>query len=389
VRFYRQPPAWSPLTLGALLAGCRAAWLGGGRRAREELDRTLRSAYAPRQLYLTDSGTSALTLALQAARAVTGGAPVALPAYSCYDVATAADGAEAPFLLYDLDPDTLSPDPTSLRRAFEGGARSVVVAHLFGVPADLAAVQALATGFGAILIEDAAQGSGCEWQGKPAGAHGALGVLSFGRGKGVTGGKGGALLVNDARILEAAARAWEAGTGPRQPRGSLKDYLLLKAQWLFGRPWLYWIPASLPILGLGETVYRKPRPIGGISALAAGVLVRCLPLVPGEVARRRLNASRLRGEMGGASFLTRAIGWEAGWLRLPLVLQRTAASVLTGYHFRAGVIRGYPKSLAELEGFGSRTLNAAAEFPGAILLAERLVTVPTHRFVRGAKAPAF
>ncbi len=33
--------------------------------------------------------------------------------------------------------------------------------------------------------------------GRPAGAHGALGVLSFGRGKGVTGGKGGALLVND------------------------------------------------------------------------------------------------------------------------------------------------------------------------------------------------
>ncbi len=57
--------------------------------------------------------------------------------------------------------------PTSPRCGgrFEAGARSVVVAHLYGVPADLAAVQALAAEFGAILIEDAAQGSGCEWRG--------------------------------------------------------------------------------------------------------------------------------------------------------------------------------------------------------------------------------
>jgi hypothetical protein len=383
---FRQPPAWSPLTLRALLAGFGAAWLGGGPAARRALDHALRSAYAPKELYLTDSGTSALTVALRVAHATTR-APVALPAYCCYDMATAADGAEVPFLLYDVDPATLSPDIASLRRTFEVGARSVVVAHLFGVPADLAAVQELASEFGAVLIEDAAQGSGCEWRGRPAGAHGALGVLSFGRGKGVTGGRGGALLVNDERLMTVVAGAWEARTGARAPRGSLKEYVLLKAQWLFGRPSLYWIPAALPFLGLGETVYRARHPVGGISALAAGVLGRTMPLVPAEIVIRRANATKIRSTSMPAAQVSPAPGWTAGWLRRPVVLQRAAVDVLTAHLRCAGVMRGYPTSLADLGGFGSRRLNVEEPCPGARLLSERLVTIPTHRFAKILEFP--
>jgi dTDP-4-amino-4,6-dideoxygalactose transaminase len=376
------------MRLKALLSGFWAAWFTDGSSARRALEVALRLAYAPKELYLTDSGTSALTLALQVAHETTQ-APVALPAYCCFDVATAADGAGVPFFLYDIEPGTLSPDLTSLRRAFGAGTRSVVVAHLYGVPVDLARVQALAAEFGAIVIEDAAQASGCEWHGRPAGAHGALGVLSFGRGKGVTGGKGGALFVNDERLRPAAAAAWNSATGPRQPRGSLRDYLLLKAQWLFGRPFLYWIPASVPFLGLGETIYHEPHSVGGITTLAAGVLARTIPLVPAEVVRRRATASRLLDSKAGPDPMNLPADWTAGWLRYPVVLQRTADSVLIGYHVRAGVMRGYPKALADLPGFGNRRLNIEAEFPGARILAERLITIPTHRFVRSAKVPAF
>lgn len=382
---FRMPPAWSPITAGAILSGVRAAWLTDGTTARRQLDEALRKLSTPKELYLTDSGTSALTMALKVVDAATH-APVALPAYCCYDIATAADGAGVAFHLYDVEPNTLSPDLASLRRAFEAGARSVVVAHLYGVPADLAAVQALASEFGALVIEDAAQGSGCEWRGKPAGAHGALGVLSFGRGKGVTGGKGGALLVNDPALLDAARAAWHASAGPRAPRGSFKDLLLLKAQWLFGRPSLYWIPAALPFLGLGETTYHRPKPIGGISTLAAGVLNRVLPMVPAEVTRRRANAERLEVRFGGRQL---PAGWQAGWLRFPNVRQHTAGESLTSHNVALGVMGGYPLALSDLQGFGTRRLNREAAFPGARILAERLVTIPTHRFVRSARVPVF
>lgn len=385
---YRHPPAWSPLTLGAILGGAAEAWLGGGARAREELARTLRTSHAPLEVFLTDSGTSALVLALQAAHAHSM-APVALPAYGCYDIATAADGAGVPFFLYDLDPRTLSPDLASLREGLRGGARTVLVAHLYGVPADLEAVQAVAGEFGALLIEDAAQGSGCSWKGRPAGAHGALGILSFGRGKGVTGGKGGALLVNDSALLGPAAAAWASRGGTGELRGSPADLALLVAQWLFGRPWLYWLPASLSFLGLGETHYRQPRPAGGISALAAGVVNHILPLVPREVEVRRIHALQILALEASLSHILPPATWDVGWLRLPIVLQHTASGRLMPYHAELGITRGYPKSLADLAEFGSRALNGSAAFPGSRRLAEQLVTMPTHRFVRIARTPVF
>jgi len=373
VRLFRQMPAYSPLTLGAILSGARAAWLGGGAKARRQLDGMLREQYGPKELYLTDSGTSALTLALQSATAVTH-APVALPAYCCYDV-----GAGCEFFLYDINPGTLSPDLASLRRVLEGGARTVVVAHLYGVPVDLAAVQALAAEFGALVIEDAAQGSGCEWKGMPAGAHGDLGILSFGRGKGVTGGKGGALLVNNARLIDAASAAWQAASGPRALGGSLKELALLVAQWLFGRPSLYWIPAGMPFLGLGETIYKRPHPVGGISALAAGVLSRTMPLVPAEVAHRREVAAGLAAAVSGAEFYQPPEGWTAGWLRFPL-LAPTAAFREAG---APGAMPGYPRALGDLAEFGGRRQNPDEPLSGARELAARLVTLPTHHFVRG------
>ena len=85
-------------------------------------------------------------------------------------------------MLYDICPENLGPDFDSLRRAVEAGARTVVVAHLFGIPVDLDRSRALCAEFGATLIEDAAQGAAGQWRGRPLGTYGSLGVLSFGRG---------------------------------------------------------------------------------------------------------------------------------------------------------------------------------------------------------------
>jgi dTDP-4-amino-4,6-dideoxygalactose transaminase len=97
-------------------------------------------------------------------------------------------------VLYDLDPATLSPDPASLDRAMSAGAAALVVAHLYGFAVDLDLAARAAERTGALLIEDAAQGVGGSYRGVPLGKCGSLSVLSFGRGTGRTGGRGGALL---------------------------------------------------------------------------------------------------------------------------------------------------------------------------------------------------
>ena len=186
----RQLPAYSPLTLGAVLAGV-AGLVSDADAARAAAIDALGGAFDCTEILLTASGTAALTLAIRAAIAGRAAASVALPAYGCYDLATAADGGGFPVVLYDLDPATLAPDLASVRAALNLGARAVVLAHWYGVPADPEPVRAAVQSVGGCLIEDAAQGAGARMQGRPVGVQGDLTVLSFGRGKGIAAGRGG------------------------------------------------------------------------------------------------------------------------------------------------------------------------------------------------------
>ena len=372
------PPVHSPLTLGALVAGFRSMALGG-RAAHHALGGVIRARWAPESFLLTDSGTSALALGLQFAKQL-GFTPVALPAYACFDIATAADAAGVPFTFYDIDPLTLAPQAGSVREAIERGARCVVAVHLFGVPVDIGALQQLC-GPGVLVIEDAAQGAGIHGHGRPAGIHGGLGVISFGRGKGMTGGRGGALFLNRADLGGAFAALGDRL--PRGGRGSPAELLKLSVQWGLARPWLYALPSAVPWLQLGESIYRPARAPAGLSALAAGIVERTLPMARQEaIARRRTAAwlARSLAEVKGVTPVGRVPkGWEAGWLRFPALLDatlRTRQPVLR----RHGVYPGYPLPLSRLPGFGQRTVWQG-EYPGAERLALELFTFPVHSFV--------
>jgi hypothetical protein len=334
----------------------------------------LRTTYHAPSVLLTDSGTSALTLALRAALVERPGRPVALPAYCCYDIVTAANGANAPVVLYDVDPATLGPDLDSLRAALRHQPAAIVVAHLYGIPVDLAPVEALAAESGALLIEDAAQGAGASYHARPLGSFGSLSVLSFGRGKGITAGRGGALLAHD----ERGQRLFEAVRSQLLPaRRGVSELVMLKAQWLLGRPSLYGIPASIPWLGLGETVYREPRPPRAMSRVAAAVLEATWPLAAREAEVRRANAARLLrgGQRVGYVFMRVPADAQPGYLRLPLL--QMAAQLRPG-DGSVGMGPAYPRSLPALDRFLGGCVNRADSFRGAETLVARLSTIPVH-----------
>lgn len=376
-----QPPVHSPLPPRALGAGLRAL-LGGGASAEAAVVEQLRRQYGPRQVLRTDSGTSALTLALRHLARTAPGRSVALPAYCCYDVATAADGARIPVALYDLDPATLGPDLDSLRRALAAGAAGVVIAHLYGIPVEVDQVLALARDHGALVIDDAAQGAGAAYEGAPVGTFGAFGILSFGRGKGVTGSGGGALLANDAtsaRALPDLAASLTPGGGGR----GAGPLVAAAAQWLLARPTLYGVPAALPFLRLGETIYRPPVPPAPPAAVQSAILAATWPLAAAEDEVRRRHAGRLLAvaQQSGYPTIRVPAGSRAGYLRLPLALAPAARPRLAAAR-RLGVMPGYPKALIDLAGFGSRAQRPAGSCAGARLLAERLCTLPTHSLLR-------
>lgn len=380
-RWRYQVPVRSPLSAAALLAGVRAAASRNGAPARtaERLVGLLRERYAPKQVLLTDSGTTALTAALLGVLDGRPGTPVAMPAYACYDLATVADGAGAPVFLYDVDPHTLAPDLAQVAAVLRRGAAAVVVAHLYGYPVDVAAVSRLAAETGAVVIEDAAQAAGATLHGRVAGSFGSLSVLSFGRGKGLTGGSGGALLAHD----DAGARVLQrAGTRLGEPRRGWRELVAIAAQLLLEHPNLYAVPAALPFLRLGQTTYREPRALRGPSVAASEIIADTWPLADREVGTRRRHAQRLlEALLGRTGFSTiRPIDQaRPGYLRLPVLASpQVRRAAVEPAARRLGLMPGYPRALCDLDGFGPRCLNASGDFPGSRFLAEQLCTFPTH-----------
>jgi len=368
--FRRQLPVYSPLTWRAVVAGVRAAVAGAGDATRQVAEH-LATTFDASDVLLTDSGTSALTLALRGVRRV------ALPAYACYDVATAAEGARCEVAVYDVDPGTLGPDPDSLRSAIQGAGTVVVVAPLYGVPVDMDMVEGIASAAGVTVIEDAAQAGGARFAGRAVGSFGCVSVLSFGRGKGTTGAGGGALLAHDAegrRVLDAA----RGEVGPAW-RG-LARLPSLVAQWVLGRPAAYGIPASLPFLHLGETVHRRPVPSRRASALSLGTLAQTLSLAAREAAARRSAAASYVAAARhnpSVNVPVSPTGGEPGYLRFPVVCSEAKWPAVLAAR-RLGLMPGYPKALSDLPGFAARVTNRNWELKGARVLARRLATLPTH-----------
>ncbi len=376
----RIPPAHSPLSLGNLLDSV----VGGRGDPRQELAEVLSSQHAAEKTLLVDSGTHALQIAVSLAMTRSARPPVvALPAYSCFDVATAAIGAGARVVVYDVDPESLGPDPDSLRLAFECGALAAVIAPLYGMPVQWDLIDQSAAEYDALVIEDAAQGHGASWHGSPLGRHGSLSVLSFGRGKGWTGGIGGALLLrgDTLALLTSALADREAPPGP------LATFARAAAQWALSRPLLYALPASLPWLHLGETRYRQPSVPREISRVAAGLLLGSRSASALEAQVRRANARVLDTAFESVSSVRRirpVPGGQPGYLRYPVRVPRGFAGLADPARAaRLGIASGYPASLAELPAV--RNWLASVDRPtvcaGAEELVRTLITLPTHSLV--------
>lgn len=369
-----QLPVASPITLRTLMQGALGLL---GRDASEYLVDKLSAAYGAREVALTDSGTSALVLALNSVGPP--GTLVAMPAYGCVDLVAAAVGAGVRIILYDLDPSTLSPELESVETAIASGAKGVVVAHLFGYPADVSGVQTIADRFGARVIEDAAQGTGGVLYNKVLGAFGPLTVLSFGRGKGVTGGRGGALLALD----EESARRVSGHLQLKPAVRGWRDWFIAAAQWSLGRPNLYGVPASLPALRLGETIYRDAPAPREISRSAAAMVPTALALSSPSVAMRRATAEVYRGalqDVANASRIEPLTTGQSGFLRYAVIMDDEARRESP----RLGIYRSYPAPLFD-EPAARPVLTTAGQgydhFPGARILARRLFTLPTHHLM--------
>ncbi len=173
---------------------------------------------------LTNSCTAALEMAAILAD-LQPGDEVIMPSFTFVSTANAFVLRGAVPVFVDIRPDTLNLDETLIEAAITPRTRAIVPVHYAGVGCAMDDILAIAGRHGLQVIEDAAQGIMATHRGRPLGAIGHLGTLSFHETKNIISGEGGALLINDPALIERAEIIREKGTNRSQFfRGQMDKY---------------------------------------------------------------------------------------------------------------------------------------------------------------------
>lgn len=354
------PPAETRIPASAFFM----ALLGKGEDFQTELSHYLGSS----NFLLGNSGRALLALLLESIKEKDkqGRNEVLIPGYTCYSVAASVARAGLKIKVYDLDPSTLNPDMESLRRVAGERALAVVGQHLFGIPASLDGLKEVAREKGLYLIEDAAQALGGSANGLCLGSQGDFGLYSFGRGKPLPLGCGGALTAKDGEILEEI-KIKHQNTG-------YASFAAAAATQVVSRPYLYWVAETLP-LGLGETIFDPHFGISGMPGLVASLGTGALKVLA------KLNHHRRRIATRYAEILTDPLTVKTGdnggavYPRFPVAVgPKSVPKDLK----RLGVRRMYPQAIADEETIREHFADQGMSTPGASKIAQTLITLPTH-----------
>ena len=366
------PPAASPLTFQDLVHGFRGIL---GNRATERLEKELKDYFGVRHVILVSSGKAALYLILSGLHDMSGRRKVIIPAYTCFSVPSAVRFAGLDIVPCDIVPETLDFDYARLESSIGDDTLCVVPTHLFGIPADVEKACALCRAKGAFVVEDAAQAMGAVHEGRKLGTLGDVGFFSLGRGKNITCGSGGIILTSSDGIADAIrARFAEVGNVPAA--GYMKDILEIVFMTIFLHPGLFGVPKRLPFLKLGETRFHESYPLTRLTGFQAGLL-RDWPSKLEKLNRARAaRGDGYRNRLGLAGSMPIYSGSFA-YNRFPVYTgDRRSKDALCAEGDLLGITPMYPSAVHRIPQL--RGCFEGAEFRGADLVSDTLVTLPTH-----------
>lgn len=170
--------------------------------------------------------TTSCTHALEMAALLCGLAPgdeVIMPSFTFVSTADAFVRLGAKIVFVDIRPDTMNLDERLIEQAVTSRTRVIVPVHYAGVACEMNTICKIAEQYRLLVVEDAAQGMLCTYQGRALGVIGDFGCYSFHETKNYTMGEGGALLLNDKKYVEQAEIIREKGTNRSQFLHGLVD----------------------------------------------------------------------------------------------------------------------------------------------------------------------
>ena len=222
-------------TTDAARHGWNSRWSGYITRFEREFAEYVGAEHA----IATSSCTGALHMAMLAIGLGPGDEAI-VPEQTWVATAKAVSYVGATPVFADVEPGSWCLDAASVEAAITERTKAIVPVHLYGPPADMDALQAVADRHRLPLIEDAAPAIGAEIRGRRVGALGTAGAFSFQGAKLLVTGEGGMFVTNDPDVYARAYKAWDLGV--ERSRGFWIDAHGLK----------YKMPNVAAALGLGQ-----------------------------------------------------------------------------------------------------------------------------------------
>lgn len=170
-----------------------------------------------------NTGTSALHLGLLAAGIGPGDEVITTPFTFVATVAAIYYTGATPVLV-DIDPATYTIDPAQIEAAVTSRTKAIIPVHLYGQPADMDPIMAIAKKHGLIVLEDACQAHGAEYKGKRVGAIGDMAAFSFYPGKNLGAYGEGGMLTTDNAAFNRTVRMLRDWGAERKYHHELKGY---------------------------------------------------------------------------------------------------------------------------------------------------------------------
>jgi len=244
-----------------------SGWISSNGTYVERFERAFAEFCGVRHAVACCNGTAALHLALLAL-GVAPGDEVIVPTLTFVATANAVTYCGARPVFVDSEPATWNLDPEHVGRKISPRTKAIVAVHLYGHPADMDPLRALADRHGLAVVEDAAEAHGAEYHGRRVGSLGQVACFSFYGNKILTTGEGGMLLTEHRELADRARLLRGQGQDPARH---------------------YWFPA----LGFN---YRMTN-------VAAAIGVAQLERADWHLERRRQIALRYRELLGAAPHL--------------------------------------------------------------------------------------
>jgi len=194
---------------------CRNGWYDNWHDYLDRFEQTIAQFTNNKYAIATSSCTGALHIAM-AALGLKAGDEVIVPetTWSATAACVCYMGAKPVFV--DVAPDTWCMDPACFEAAITSRTKAVIPVHMYGHPADMDAINAIAESRGIAVIEDAAPGIGSRYHDRPSGSLGLAAAFSFQGAKPLVTGEGGVLVTNDKDFYDRAYYFWDHCRDPSQ-----------------------------------------------------------------------------------------------------------------------------------------------------------------------------